>query len=147
MISKFNIFNSKNNLGHRGFMSTDMRGIQQRSLFIVMPEVSVFVNPDSQYRVLAQIFPWVEAAEIVNCYRSKKVDIQNGRRLEEELKISERSWRKKFLYFSKGQTKDNSASGSPRYGPKRERALNEASIANLKSKNSISKNRELGHRV
>ncbi len=63
-------------------MSTDMRGIQQPSLFSLAPEVSVIVNQDSQYRILSQIFPWVEAAEIVNKYRSKKVDIHNGRLLD-----------------------------------------------------------------
>lgn len=63
-------------------MSTDMRGIVQTSLFSLAPGVSVNVGPDSQYRVLAQIFPWVEAAEIVNHYRSEKVDIENGRILD-----------------------------------------------------------------
>lgn len=63
-------------------MSTDMRGIVQTSLFSLAPGISVNVSPDSQYRVLAQIFPWVEAAEIVNRYRSEKVDIDNGRHLD-----------------------------------------------------------------
>ena len=63
-------------------MSTDMRGIQQASLFSVAPGVSVTVGPDSQYRVLGQIFPWLEAAEIVNRYRAMKVDIDNGRTLD-----------------------------------------------------------------
>src|ERR1039457_111658 len=63
-------------------MSTDMRGIVQTSSFSLVPGVSVNVSPDSQYRVLAQIFPWVEAAEIVNRYRSEKVDIENGRILD-----------------------------------------------------------------
>jgi hypothetical protein len=60
-------------------MSTDMRGIVQTSLFSLVPGVAVNVGPDSQYRVLSQIFPWVEAAAIVNRYRSEKVDIENGR--------------------------------------------------------------------
>jgi hypothetical protein len=63
-------------------MSTDMRGIVQTSLFSLAPGVSVNVSLDSQYRVLAQIFPWLEAAEIVNRYRSQKVDIDNGRVLD-----------------------------------------------------------------
>jgi len=63
-------------------MSTDMRGILQTSLFSLAPGVSVMVSPDSQYRVLAQIFPWVEASEIVNRHRSEKVDIDNGRILD-----------------------------------------------------------------
>ena len=63
-------------------MSTEMRGILQTSLFSLTPGVSVTVGPDSQYRILTQIFPWVEAAEIVNRYRSKKVDIDNGRILD-----------------------------------------------------------------
>ena len=60
-------------------MSTDMRGIVQTSLFSLTSGVSVNVGPDSQYRVLGQIFPWIEAAEIVNRYRSQKLDIDNGR--------------------------------------------------------------------
>lgn len=63
-------------------MSTEMRGILQPSLFSLTPEVSVIVGSDSQYRVLAQIFPWIEAAEIVNRYRSEKVDIAIGRTLD-----------------------------------------------------------------
>lgn len=63
-------------------MSTDMRGILQTSLFSLSPGVSVVVSADSQYRVLAQVFPWVEAAEIVNRYRPEKVDIENGRILD-----------------------------------------------------------------
>ena len=63
-------------------MSTDMRGIVQTSLFSLAPGVSVNVSIDSQYRVLAQVFPWVAAAEIVNRYRSEKVDIENGRILD-----------------------------------------------------------------
>ena len=63
-------------------MSTDMRGIQQTSLFSLAPGVSVTVGPASQYRVLGQIFPWPEAAEIVNRYRAMKVDIDNGRILD-----------------------------------------------------------------
>ena len=62
-------------------MSTDMRGIQQPSLFSITPEVSVSVNQNSQYRVLSQIFPWIEASDIVNKYRSEKIDIHNGRML------------------------------------------------------------------
>lgn len=63
-------------------MSTDMRGIQQTSLFSLTPGVTVIVAQDSQYRILGQIFPWVEAAEIVNRYRAMKVDIENGRMLD-----------------------------------------------------------------
>jgi len=63
-------------------MSTDMSGIQQSSLFSLMPGVSVTVGPDSQYRMLGQVFPWLEAAEIVNRYRAMKVDIDNGRILD-----------------------------------------------------------------
>ena len=60
-------------------MATDMRGIQQTSLFSLTPGVSVTVAADSQYRILSQVFLWPEAAEIVNRYRSLKVDIDNGR--------------------------------------------------------------------
>ena len=63
-------------------MSTDMRGILQTSLFSLTPGVSVIVDQNSQYRVLAQVFPWVDAAEIANRYRSEKVDIENGRILD-----------------------------------------------------------------
>jgi hypothetical protein len=63
-------------------MSTDMRGILQTSLFSLMSGVSVNVGSDSQYRILAQVFPWIEGAEIVNRYRSQTVDIDNGRILD-----------------------------------------------------------------
>jgi hypothetical protein len=59
-----------------------MQGIQQTSFFSLTPEIMVTVASDSQYRILAQVFPWMEAAEIVNKYRSKKVDIHNGRILD-----------------------------------------------------------------
>lgn len=62
-------------------MSTNMKGIQQNSLFSLSREISVTVNQDSQYRILSQVFPWPEAAEIVNRYRAVKVDINNGRTL------------------------------------------------------------------
>lgn len=63
-------------------MSTDMQGIQQTTFFSLTPEVMVTVGSDSQYRILAQVYPWVEAAEIVNKYRSQKIDIHNGRTLD-----------------------------------------------------------------
>ena len=63
-------------------MSTDMRGIQQISLFSLTAGITVNVCADSQYRLLAQVFPWLEAAEIVNRYRALKVDIDNGRILD-----------------------------------------------------------------
>jgi transposase-like protein DUF772 len=63
-------------------MSTDMRGILQTSLFSLSAGVSVNVSQDSQYRVLSQILPWVEAAGIANRYRAEKVDIENGRILD-----------------------------------------------------------------
>lgn len=62
-------------------MSTDMSGILQTSLFSLTPGVSVTVGPDSQYRILAQVFPWTDGAEIVNRYRAMKIDIDNGRQL------------------------------------------------------------------
>lgn len=63
-------------------MSTDMSGIIQPSLFSITSGVSITVGSDSHYRVLSQIFPWVEAAEIVNRYRSQKIDINNGRTMD-----------------------------------------------------------------
>ena len=63
-------------------MSTDMRGIQQISLFSLTAGITVNVCADSQYRLLAQVFPWLEAEEIVNRYRALKVDIDNGRILD-----------------------------------------------------------------
>jgi hypothetical protein len=63
-------------------VSTDMRGIQQTSLFSLTAGITVNVCADSQYRLLAQVFPWLEAAEIVNRYREMKVAIDNGRALD-----------------------------------------------------------------
>lgn len=63
-------------------MSTDMNGIFQTSLFSLSSGVSIMVSSDSQYRILSDVFPWVEAAEIVNLYRSKEIDINNGRMLD-----------------------------------------------------------------
>ncbi|OFZ17710.1 MAG: hypothetical protein A2Z20_01655 [Bdellovibrionales bacterium RBG_16_40_8] len=60
-------------------MSTDMLGIHQTSLFSLTAGVSVTVGTDSQYRILSQVMPWPEAAEIVNRYRAMKIDIDNGR--------------------------------------------------------------------
>ena len=63
-------------------MSTDMRGIEQSSLFSLTSGISVLVGQDSQYRILSQIFTWSEAANVVNRYRAKKIDIDNGRNLD-----------------------------------------------------------------
>ncbi|MBL7668864.1 MAG: hypothetical protein JNM39_00130 [Bdellovibrionaceae bacterium] len=46
-------------------MSTGMNGIFQTSLFSLSSGVSIMVSSDSQYRILSDVFPWVEAAEIV----------------------------------------------------------------------------------
>lgn len=59
-----------------------MNGIFKTLLFSLSSGVSIMVSSDSQYRILSDVFPWVEAAEIVNQYRSMKVDINNGRMLD-----------------------------------------------------------------
>lgn len=62
-------------------MSTRMDGIDQPSLFSRAIRIDVIVAPDDPYRVLAEHFPWRQAGEIANKYRSKHVDINNGRPL------------------------------------------------------------------
>jgi transposase, IS5 family len=68
-------------------MSTDMKGIHQPSLFNQQSMLSVFVSDQSKYRVLENILPWPELAEVANYYRAKKIDINNGRILNLRLHL------------------------------------------------------------
>jgi hypothetical protein len=68
-------------------MSTDMSGIYQQSLFAKATSVSVRVSEQNRYRVLAEVLPWQELAEVANKYRSEKVSIVNGRRLNMRLHL------------------------------------------------------------
>ena len=68
-------------------MSTDMRGIHQQSLFSKQIMTSVVVPEQSRYRVLANVLPWPELAEVANMERAKHVDLNNGRRLNLRLHL------------------------------------------------------------
>lgn len=68
-------------------MSTDMSGISQRSLFSTMTTITVFVPQENRYRVLSEVLPWPELAEIANKFRSQQIDINNGRRLDLRLHL------------------------------------------------------------
>jgi IS5 family transposase len=63
-------------------MSTDMTGIYQSSLFSTLETVTTHVSPGSKYRVLAECLPWPQLAEVANKYRSIKININNGARLD-----------------------------------------------------------------
>lgn len=68
-------------------MSTDMSGIFQRSLFEKTIQLPIIVGENSRYRVLSNILPWPEMANLANNYRGKKVDIHNGRTLNMRLHL------------------------------------------------------------
>jgi hypothetical protein len=69
-------------------MSTRMDGITQPSLFSSGTlRMDVVVPQGNQYRLLAEKLPWVRLAEVTNEYRSKKVDIENGRPLNLRLHL------------------------------------------------------------
>ena len=62
-------------------MATNMDGIFQRSLFSISSRLSIMVGENSRYRVLANVLPWEELANIANRYRSQEVNINLGREL------------------------------------------------------------------
>lgn len=68
-------------------MSTDMDGIYQQSLFAKAASISVHVSEQNRYRVLADVLPWTEMADVANSYRSQKVSIVNGRPLDMRLHL------------------------------------------------------------
>ncbi len=69
-------------------MSTRMEGIVQKSLFSgTTLRMDVVVAENNRYRVLAENLPWRDLAEIANKYRSKEVDIHNGRPLNLRLHL------------------------------------------------------------
>lgn len=63
-------------------MSTNMSGIYQRSLFSVSLQLSINIGENSRYRVLSNVLPWEELANIANLHRSKEVNIHLGRELD-----------------------------------------------------------------
>ena len=63
-------------------MSTDMSGIYQQSLFSQSLAISVAVPDSSRYRVLANILPWQEMAQVTNKHRGQKVSLIVGRPLD-----------------------------------------------------------------
>lgn len=68
-------------------MSVDLRGIHQQSLFGRQTMMSAVVSETSRYRVLANVLPWPQMAETANVFRSKTIDIHNGRRLDLRLHL------------------------------------------------------------
>jgi len=68
-------------------MSTDMSGIVQQNLFSKALSISVCVSQENRYRVLADVLPWGDMAEVANRYRSLKVSIINGRPLNLRLHL------------------------------------------------------------
>ncbi len=69
-------------------MSTRMEGIEQHSLFSgTTLKMDVIVPHNNRYRILAEILPWKELAEIANRYRARQVDIHNGRPLNLRLHL------------------------------------------------------------
>lgn len=59
-------------------MTIRMDGIVQKNLFSNMKSVGVYVPEESKYRVLGEIMPWRELAEVANRHRAKVVDINLG---------------------------------------------------------------------
>ncbi len=68
-------------------MSTKMDGIYQQSLFTTNIHMAVYVSENSRYRILANVLPWLQLAEIANSFRSKTVNINLGRTLDLRLHI------------------------------------------------------------
>ena len=59
-------------------MTIKMEGIHQKNLFSSMRSIGVYVPEESKYRVLSDVLPWVELAEVANRHRSKLMDINRG---------------------------------------------------------------------
>jgi hypothetical protein len=68
-------------------MSTDLSGIYQQSLFSKAVAISVAVPEHNRYRVLENILPWPEMADIANKFRGQKVSLTNGRPLDMRLHL------------------------------------------------------------
>jgi len=62
-------------------MSIDMSGSNQSSLFSHATQLSVLVGENSKYRILAEALPWEKLAETANKFRSRTINIENGRPL------------------------------------------------------------------
>lgn len=68
-------------------MSTRMDGIFQHSLFSGTMRMDIVVGEEDRYRVLSESLPWTELAKVANQYRSKLVDIEDGRPLNLRLHL------------------------------------------------------------
>lgn len=69
-------------------MATRMDGIHQPSLFSRSTlKMDVLVAANTRYRLLAEKLPWTDLAEVANRFRSKHVDIDNGRPLDLRLHL------------------------------------------------------------
>lgn len=64
-----------------------MTRIYQRSLFSMNLQMSIVLGENNRYRVLANVLPWVELADIANHYRAKHVNINLGRMLDLRMHI------------------------------------------------------------
>ena len=68
-------------------MSTKMDGITQPSLFSGTLRMDIVVHEKDRYRVLSEELGWLGLAEVANRYRSKVVDIEDGRPLNLRLHL------------------------------------------------------------
>ncbi len=68
-------------------MTIKMEGIHQKNLFSSMRSIGVYVPEESKYRVLSDVLPWVELAEVANRHRSKLMDINRGAPLDLRLHL------------------------------------------------------------
>ena len=68
-------------------MSTRMDGITQPSLFSGTLRLDIVVTEGDRYRVLSEKLPWLKLADVSNHYRSKVVDINDGRALNLRLHL------------------------------------------------------------
>ena len=60
-------------------MTTRMDGLEQTSLFAKNLRMMITVSEASRYRILAEGLPWLDLANIANYWRSKQINIHNGR--------------------------------------------------------------------
>ena len=68
-------------------MSTRMDGITQPSLFSGTLRMDIIVMEGDRYRVLSEKLNWIKLAEVANRYRSRVVDIEDGRPLNLRLHL------------------------------------------------------------
>lgn len=68
-------------------MSTKMDGITQPSLFSGTLRLDIIISEEDRYRILSEELPWLQLADVSNHYRSKVVDINDGRALNLRLHL------------------------------------------------------------